>query len=59
MVLRTNTTTRERFWGCGDYPNCKETLRRSFEAQKNNNAPDLSLPSSRLRQNDEKRWEKE
>lgn len=25
MVLRTNNTTKELFWGCSNYPNCRNS----------------------------------
>ena len=33
MVLRTNRSTQEKFWGCSQYPNCKFTLNIGFDGE--------------------------
>ena len=53
MTRRTNTQTREAFWGCTDYPKCTGTRTLGSAAK------DDEMPSDRYRRADRERWGRE
>lgn len=58
MLVRKNSKTGHRFYGCSNYPNCTATAPYD-DSEEQLNLPydnDNNLPSDRQRFNDKQRW---
>lgn len=56
MVLRTNSITRERFWGCSNFPECHGTRRYDLDTMEVRRPDRDELPSDKYRRADKQRW---
>jgi len=69
MVSRLNREKNQRFWGCKTFPTCRGTRDTDGRApaERRHRSPGYvvgeheegaDLPSSRLRENDRRRWDR-
>lgn len=58
MLVRKNSKTGHRFYGCSNYPNCTATAPYNSDNEEEQlELPDSNnLPSDRQRFNDKQRW---